>query len=225
MSTVTQLIDDAFEIAVGNQNPSHAQRTKALRVLNRMLDAMSIDRTKIYVVARESQTLTVGTSEYTIGTSGDWNTTRPIQIEDAYIRDSDNYDHPVLVMSRKEYNDVPSKTSEVRPTRVYYYPDYSSSLGQIWFDWEPESAETFLFDSWRPFTAFTGLGQTVTWPPGYEEAFVYNLARRLAPAYGRDLSIDDLKIARDALKNLANLNMMNIDVAEFDDILLRQPIR
>jgi hypothetical protein len=225
MSTVTQVIDDAFEIAVGHTNPSQAQRTKALRVLNRMLDLFSIDRTQIYVVARESQTLSVGTSEYTIGTSGDWNTTRPIQIEDAYIRDSSNIDYSVKVISRREYNDVTSKTLEARPTRVYYYPNYSSSLGQIWFDWEPDTAETFLFDSWQPFTAFTGLSQTVTWPPGYEEAFVYNLARRLVSAYGGRMSQDDKDIAKDALSKIGAVNMSVINTAEFDSYLLRQTIR
>jgi hypothetical protein len=190
-----------------------------------MLDALSIDRSKIYVIVRESQSLVAGTSEYTIGSGGDWNTTRPIQIEDAYIRDSDNYDHEVNVISRKEYNNVHLKTLEARPTRVYYQPDYTSSRGKIWFDWEPEDAETFLFDSWQPFTEFTGLAQTVTWPPGYEEAFVYNLARRLAPVYGAIMSKDDIDIAKNALSNIAAVNMSNINTAEFDDYLLRRVIR
>ena len=67
-------------------------------------------------------------------------------------------------------------------------------------------------DSLKPFTetsSFDALTSTLAFPPNYEEPIVYNLAVRIAPDFGKSISVEIAAIASDGYDNLVTLNSGN----------------
>jgi len=129
--------------------------------------------------------LVVGQSSYTIGTSGNFNTVRPIQILGGYIRSS-GFDYDFDIVDRKRYNSFPAKTTAGRPEYIHYKP--SSLLGYIYCYPTPDATDTLHLDSIKPFTEITVTSTTLTFPPGYNQFLKFALAQELEGEYGRELS-------------------------------------
>ena len=131
---------------VGKRNPSTAHKATALAKLNSMIGSLSADGWIAPFITRESDTLVVGTGSYTIGSAGDFNTVRPLEIKNAYLRDSNNIDYPLdVLMSLSEYNDITDKTTSGRPTRICYLKEYP--LGKILTNYLPAEADTIFIES------------------------------------------------------------------------------
>lgn len=204
MSTAQVLIDASLRL-VGIKSPSSDNRDKGLLALNNMLRLLGAQKLVIHEIVNESFTLTIGTSAYTIGSGGDFNTVRPVRIVDAWIRDSNNVDHPVEMMTRERYNDISLKTVETRPSKLYYATEYS--LGKIHFNTEPDKAETLYLDSWKPLTTLTNLATTVDLPPEYEEFLILNLSVRIAPEYSVVMIPTVYQDAKEAKRVIKSLNV------------------
>src|SRR5229473_6914314 len=83
-STATDLISSALRLVnalASGEVPSAAEANDALLILNMMLDAWSIDRLMIFTVAIQDFPLVAGQQVYTMGTGGNFNTSRPPKIE------------------------------------------------------------------------------------------------------------------------------------------------
>ena len=203
MATAQDIIKDAMGLigAIGiGETPTDAELQEGLTKLNNMLGTLSNNRAVIYARTEESFTLTQGERAYEIGT----NTTRPISIESAYIRDSDSRDTPLKIITEDKYNGIPDKSMEGLPYCLLYDSQHPS--GHIYLYFVPDSAYTLVLDSWKPFTAFASLTTIVAFPPGYEEMFTYNLTKRLAPRYGLTVTPEVREIARDTLRALRSVN-------------------
>ena len=211
MATVQELIKAAFRkvgaISTG-QTPSDGELQDALDDLNRMLETWSTREILTYVSTSENFSMVAGTASYTMGSSGTASSTRAKKILDAFVRDSSNYDHSVRIIGEGEYNAVKSKTTQSRPNRLFYDPEYP--LGVINLYPVPNAAETMYIESQKLLhTAFTALTTTVSLPGEYEEAIIYNLAVRLAPEH--ELEVPKLvgAIAVSSLSNIITLNAAN----------------
>jgi hypothetical protein len=174
---IVQNIIDAAARKVGISSLSADDLTNALEDLNNLLGVLGIEFLAPYVT-RESLVLTAGDAEYTIGSAGDLNTVRPIALLNIFIRDSGGYDYPIDIINAVEYNDITIKTTEARPGRVYFLPEYP--LVKIIFDYEPDEAYTAYFEFQKGFAEYTDLTDTVTLPNEYKEALTYNLAIKIA---------------------------------------------
>lgn len=178
--------------------------------LNRMLNSWSKDELMVYVLAEEDLTLTAGKNEYTIGSGGEFNTVRPVAVDaSSYLADSGGYRYPLRIIPREQHN-IQVYAVSARPDRVAYSPAYP--LGLISFICNPDQAYTFHLVSQKPFTAFTGLFDAVTFPEGYEEALIYNLALRLAPDYEKDPSALVVAMAQASKRNIETIRSMVADV-------------
>lgn len=177
MATAQNLIDAAYN-KIGLFTISTAKSDKALVSFNNMLSIWSIDGLIVPFRTTESFSLVVGQSTYTIGTSADFSTTRPLEIMEAYIRDSSSVDHALAQIDQRRYSALTNKTVDGRPERFYYDPQYS--LGKIYFDSEPAAVETLYIISEKPLTELATLATTVSLPDFYKEPVVFNLAIRLA---------------------------------------------
>jgi hypothetical protein len=70
----------------------------SLNILNSMIDSMSIDGALIFKVQQEALSWAGGNATRTIGSGGDFNTTRPLRIESGtFFRDGDT-DYPVEIV-------------------------------------------------------------------------------------------------------------------------------
>lgn len=169
------------------ETASAADANDGLSELNRMIGSWSTDGLLIYAKTADSLTLVAGTASYTMGTGGTFSTTRPQEILEALIRDSSNSDYPLTLRTLSEYASIGTKSSQSSlPTDLYEdggYPLRTLTLYPV-----PSSAYTLIVYSLKPLTSVSTLDTTISLPPGYDDALIYNLAVRLAPEYGKTVS-------------------------------------
>lgn len=214
-STGTELITHALEklgVYGTSDAPSAEDIDFGLRSMNVLLDKFGIERGSIYIRTEDSKVLTVGIGAYTIGqVAADWDTVRPIKIEQAFLRDSNSVDTILdCEMSEEEYNEIPDKTFQTQPSRIFYKQTYPN--GTIYFNYLLDEADTLHIRSWKPFTKFTDPGDALAFPDGYESMFVYNLAVEMAEAFKKEVSA---KLAYDAELTLNNVKNLNLEVPDF----------
>jgi len=224
MATAGNIVDDAYGLC-GVLQPTAVERTRGLRKLNDLLALWSAERLLVYFVVEESFTLVVGTAVYTIGSAGTFNTVRPAKITAAYIRDSDNQDYPVdPLMALTEYNRITVKSTNARPERLYYAPEFP--LGKVHFDSPPDAAYTFNVFSWKPLSSFADLDTTtLVIPAEYIKALEYHLAVDLAPRL--NVALDNTVIQQTiASRNIIkSLNAPVVAPARFDSAITRDLLR
>lgn len=212
MTTVLEIITDSLQdagILASNETPNATDGQKAFRLLNRMLDADSTEDLMIYQNVQEVFNLISGQQVYTIGPSGDFNTTRPIDITEIYMRDTNGNDLPVQLISYEQYADILSKPITATIALSAWY-NSGMPLSSIYF-W-PVPAQTSyraVVWSWKPLTAFTSLSDSVILPPGYEDYIESNLAVKCCMAFSRPVPSE---LATWAAESKGKLKKLNIDV-------------
>lgn len=222
MVTVLQIITDSMQdagILSSNETPNATDAQKAFRLLNRMLDGDSTEDLMVYHNINEVFNLISGQQNYTIGPSGDFNTTRPINITAIYMRDTNGNDLPCQMLDYQQYADILSKPITATIALSAYY-DSGVPLSTITF-W-PVPAQTSyraVIWSWKPLTAFTSLSDSVILPPGYEDYIEWNLADRLCPAFGRDVPSRVEKLAIQTKEKIKKINI-NVPILGFDASLV-----
>ena len=196
-------------IATG-ETPSASEMADALEALQTMLHTWASKKLLVFASTKESATLVPGQAYYTWGAGGNINTARPHQILGAFIRDSENIDHFVDLVSEGKYRSIAVKGTAGRPTVLYHHPTYP--LAAIYLHPTPDAAEAIWFDSMKPFTeasSFSSLGDTISFPPNYEEPLVYGLAVRMAPEFGKAVPVEVAAVAANTLDSLLTLNAAN----------------
>jgi len=200
----------------GRRTLDSTEASDGLSALNTMLDSWSIDRSMIYQQLTETHTLTAGTADYSIGSGGTIDTTRPVRIDHAFIRDTSNYDYPVQVINKGAYDAVPLKTTQSRPKYLYYDEIYPLAFIRLLYT-PSDSTEVLHFTSWKQLQQFSTGSTALSMPPGYQRAIEFNLALELQPEYPG--SLIDPRTAQIAQKSLANIIQLNqnspvLDVSE-----------
>lgn len=172
----------------------------------------------------EEFTLTAGDAIYTIGSSGDLNTTRPIRIVEGYIRDSASVDTPLdPTMSLDEWSRIADKSTRGRPARLYYATEFP--LGKIHLDVPPDAAYTLRLWSWKPLSSLATLATSVSLPGEYEKVLRFSLAADLAPEYNVALDSTVLQQAVGGHVTLRTLNSGPPTPARCDPALTRVLLR
>jgi hypothetical protein len=193
MATGTTIIDAALHaLQALQEGASHNtnQGTFALAHLNRMLEAWSIRKSFVYREKEEDLSWPGATTSRTIGTSGNFNTTRPSRIVSAAYRGSDGYDWPVPVSEeRPKYEQIMNKALAGDPPELLYY-DRGFPLGVLYVWPVPSASWTLRLSTWEQLSSLATVGATFSMPPGYEEALVWNLAERLWPTYPSEQTRD-----------------------------------
>lgn len=194
--TGLDLTNDAFEIALV-KNPSQAMPAKdsaiALRQLNAIIGQWSIMSLTIPVIGREVFTLTAGrgtpTDPYTIGPSGDFDTSRPSSIISAAVQVSsapNPFEIPLGIYTDDAYNAIVVKTlSSTYPQGLYYNATFDSGWGSIYLYPIPSQANDLVLYRAMQLSQFGSLSSSYNLPPGAQDALTYELAKRLAQRYGR----------------------------------------
>lgn len=185
MTTAADLISTALKLN-GKLGQGEAltsnDATDGLNALNSMLDSWWNERLSVYQILRETHTLTISDRDYTIGSGGNINTTRPVKITNAFIT-SNSIDYPMEIIDVKAYDGLSAKTIESDiPHYLYYQPSYP--LGIIYLYPTPSAANVLNFDSWKQLQSFSTLTTALSLPPGYQRALEYNLAVELCPLFG-----------------------------------------
>jgi hypothetical protein len=204
--TALEYITKAMKIcgALGqNETPTSSEADDGLDAINDMIDSWNTDRTYIYAVTESTIPVVSGQASYTIGTGGDFNITRPVKIDYAFIR-INSVDFPLQSINNQDYDSIQYKANQGFP--MYYYYNPAMPLGVITIYGVPTQGDLYI-DTWTQITEFTNLQTDLTFPPGYRRAFNYNLAKEIAPQFGLSLSPEANMIAVESLANIRNRNL------------------
>lgn len=186
MATGTTILERALRIlGVLRQGGTSttAQKASGLEALNGLLEALSLDRTMVYQVVSENFTWPAATASRTIGSSGNFNTSWPIKLETAYVRDANNVDYPLqITYDRKDWDYYPSKAVQTEIPELLFL-DRAYPLATIYLRHVPTAQLTLYISSWKRLQSFAAIGDTVALPPGHEDMLAYNLAERIWPEY------------------------------------------
>lgn len=165
-----------------------AEATDGLAALIQLMDSWSTESLLIPNKVREVFSLTADKQTYTMGTGGDFNTARPMEIEQAMVQlpgTSPVAEIPIKILIQAEYARITQKTIE-STFPLYLYSDDNYPLANLSFWMVPNQTVSIALYSWKPLTALT-LDTAISLPPGYERALKYALALDLAPEYGKQL--------------------------------------
>lgn len=176
----TRALQDIGVLGFG-RNAAASEIKACLQIFNTMLDAWGVLRERVSVRTTESFVLTVRQDSYKIGVgSNDFDTVRPIRIEQAYLRDSNNVDTPLSCnMLEEDYLEIHQKGLDGTPRELFYKLGWP--FGTIYFDYSPTVADTLFINSWKPFAKISDPSDlaAMSFPDGYEAALLYNLEIRL----------------------------------------------
>lgn len=207
MTTAQEIIEDAMiEIGVlmTGSSLSDADLAWATRKLNRFLGTLSLDGFNLFAKVTENFSLVSGTAGYSIGDGGDFDTDRPIKIQQAFIREGE-YDYPVGVQSIDQYWGIATKEIHGRPVNLFYDP--KTPAGNIYLHYVPDSAYDLYLVSIKPFTSYSSPTiEDVDFPSEFEEMIVSNFALTLCPRYGK---IPTAELKETAIRSLANIRANN----------------
>lgn len=221
MSTANDLITAALRrarILGADQVPSASESADGLATLNRMLDAWWNKRLLVYQVVQENFALVAGQVSRTIGTGGNFNTTRPVKLADGCFVRRSGVDYPLgLIEDRTIYDAISVKSTPGLPSLVFYDPVYP--LGVLYFYFTPDAADSVYLNSWKRLQTFAALVTVVSLPPGYEDLIVDGLAIKLCPEYGMAVSGDLRRGFAETKRSLGQVNSPSL-VMDLDPVLL-----
>ena len=191
----------------------------------------------LYQVIREQFPLVSGQNPYTMGYGGNFNTSRPMKIVDAYLilnNGSIPVSYPMQVLNYQDYNAIRLKTLSTNfPNYIYYQPSFPLGEVYIYPIFAPNDPSTqgpayINLTSWKPFDIILDPTAYMSFPPGYWEAIVFNLAVRIAEEYQFDMRATTVQLAVNALKRVKRLNQrtdtLQTDVALMNTSQLRYNI-
>ncbi len=210
MATALDLITGALrkigEFAPGETLPA-ADANDALATLNGMLDLWSTEHTAVYGAKENILTWVPNKGVYTVGTGGDFNIPRPLNITSMYTRltaTGSTIDMPCDIVAAPKYQSVGMKNQPGPwPKMAYYNSDVPLSFLYVW----PVPTAAYELHMWTD-TLLTNLLLTdnVVLPQGYQLALQYNLAVLLAPEYGIEPPPTVTRLAASMLKTIKSLN-------------------
>lgn len=209
MATSLDLIEKSMRLigALGQGESATAQEgTDGLACLNAMLESWSLERLFAYQIKQENFTWTSGQSSRTIGSGGNFSTTRPNKLENGFTRIS-NIDYPYRVVEKEFYDAIMDKTTQGPFPEVIYYQQ-SSPTGTL-FAWPvPNASIDFYINHWVPLQSFTALTTDLALPAGYQRAIEYNLAIEFQGEYPElEIPASVIRIASQSKSAIKRLNI------------------
>lgn len=211
MSTAQTLINRSLRligVLASGTSPTTDETSDALIALNAMLEGWRNDKLMVYALTNQSVTLINGTASYTIGATGGTVATAPVDVISAFVRQS-GVDYDLRKLTDAEYQAKSSKavTSDI-PSEFLFtntYPNSTVTLYPV-----PTVANTLYLRVRTPITAFTAATDTVSLPPGYEDAIAFNLAVALHPEFP-SIPLKAVVVER-AKTSLASIKRLNSKV-------------
>lgn len=198
-----------------DQSPTAQEAADGIYALNCMLDAWSIERLMVYQVQQAGHVWLSGNASRTIGSGGDFNAARPIRIEPkgTFFRTSSNYDYPVGVYPRSDYDNIVQKSAGGSiPDHLFYDDNFPTRT--LYAYPVPSETLTLYLNTWKALQQFTALTTSLSLPPGYQGAIEYNLAVWMAPEFGaaakaaaRDIA-GQASLLKQAIKGVAKPDLV-----------------
>jgi hypothetical protein len=187
------------------ETPSADTAQDSLTAMNQMIDSWSTERLSVFATQDETFTWPASTETRTMGPTGQFASTRPVQVDDSTYFKSGNLSYPLSLINREQYSAVALKSSTSTFPQVLFVdmgmPDITMYLWPV-----PTSAVEFHVISVRQLTQPANLSTTLVFPPGYLRAFRFNLALEIAAEFGVEPPPRVVQIAKVAKRNIRRIN-------------------
>lgn len=201
------------------ETPTDEEYEDGLQILNDMLDSWRLERLMVFAMRDEFVSMVSTQASYSIGPSGDLDTDRPIKIETAYILLGE-ISYGLKPLDFEEYAQLCNKPSTADfPSRYYYDP--TMPTGTLYVYPVPNGVSELHIVTRVP-TASVSLADTISLPPGWQRAMVYNLAIEMAPEFETEPSSAVIKVAIDSKANIKRSNTTKIKASTGLPALLGQ---
>lgn len=218
MPTVRAICVDALtELGVlgEGEDMTATQGARALLRAQNMIDGWQAKRLLNPVQLRTVFVLTSGTSTVTLGpTGGTVTMPRPVWIDAVnYLipASSPAVESPIAIMGRDQYNALSIKAlTSALPTQCFYQTSLDTVLGSLFFWPQVTQNVSIALYTPQPIGVPTTLASILTGPPGWQEAFMYQLAIRLVNPFGLDVANFPLLpgLAKSALDTIQMVTVM-----------------
>ena len=208
MTTARDLINDAAAKVGEYAADSSMSDTSAqicLRDLNRMLDSWSNEPLMLFVKANETFPTVANTASYASSVI----TSRPVKIHSVTVTMTGTT-FPVDLIDNVAYNEIAYKASAGLPR--YCYASMAYPTATFYFYPTPDAVYTINVATERVLSTPLALSDTISFPPGYEEAIVNNLAIRIAPSFGAQVPPEVVEIARASKAALKRTNSTPVPI-------------
>lgn len=180
ISTRNELISRAFRIIGAlslGETLTAEQLDQGVMTLNAIVLNWQTDRVFVYGLQRVNVSLLAGTDDYTLAKDPP-----VLAIDRAAILDTGNIESPCRLISWREYQEIPNKTSSGDPTCCCYLPGQTAQTVYVY----PVPTRTLTLallaaTRLQDFDAASGDGDI---PALYQDALTYAVARDLADEYG-----------------------------------------
>lgn len=171
-----QLIEDAYDhIDIRPDKLSARHLESARRAIEGLFAEWANDDINIWKISEATTSVVSGTGSYTIGTSG----TPVIDVINVSLRDSNNYDTPLELISQGEYQLLPRKTNTGKPTQ---YTVFRTTTGVTLSLYPVPDASTYTLT----YHTLAYIGEPITYDAGvdlprkFQPALLHGLAYKLA---------------------------------------------
>lgn len=205
MTTANDLISRAYRTAgiLGEGDPMSADMAAdGLVYLNDLIESLSLEKLLIYQETEVSITCD-GSQSYTIGSGGDKDTTRPLQVESAFFT-LNNTDYPVEVINKDQYDLIYTKsTTSNIVDHVYLKNDYPLAVLYVY---PVAGSGSITLNTWTQLSSLASGTTTTSFPPGYERMLRYNLALEITDEFG---AVPSQNLYRKAMDSKAALKRVN----------------
>jgi hypothetical protein len=187
------------------------QLTFALSKANQLIDNWNAERAKVWAEIFTQFNLTPNLSPHTIGPSGATFTMaiRPVTLDGCSLNlntSTPNVFVGIDIISWEEYQglSVPGISTSI-PTVVYYETDWPK--GKLFFYPIPNYAYPVRLAT-RTLLGVLAIGDSIDFPPGYQEAFTLTLTEAIATATGRAVPAQTAKNAQKARARIETNNQI-----------------
>lgn len=159
-----------------DETPTASQAAQCLQALNLMLKTWSASE-HLWIRTAGTLVLTEGTITYPIPTARRMESVR---------RSCAGIDVPLAIYSRDEYDDVPNKGGKGTPIAWYFDPQRTTRTLYVWLTADAATAlsTTLSYTYRRVIEDVDTLDNDEDVPQEWLETLIYNLAVRVAPAFG-----------------------------------------
>lgn len=230
MATALDLISSALRlinVVAAGETTDIATANDALMVLNDMIDSWNADRLAIFTTKSEDFPFVLSQQSYTMGPTGDFDTARPARIDSMsvilmYPNPANPIEVPIDMYTVEDWQlNVPVKKVNGSFPQVCYddggYPLRTLNFWPIPSDQPGNLARIY---SWQALAQPAALNSPITFPPGYRQAFRFNLATLLAAEFAQPIPPT---VAAVAIQSLATVKTMNAPELELKSDLVPSP--
>ncbi len=203
-----QLVKDSLSllgVIDANGTVDSTSSEYCLRALNMLVKLLAISA-NLWVTEDVTHTLVPGTESYTVGSGLAIDTLRPLKLDTSRREDSSGVQIPVEVVSRQEYMDQPTKSTQSAALMTYYDPQRDNGVLYVW-PTGTATEKTLILTFKRPIRDFDSNEDNPDFPQEWYMALVYLLSVKIAPTFiGRipkDIKLESEQLFL-ALKNYDN---------------------